>query len=86
VDYRDILAVLGCADSPCDRQALHALVPALRGKIEADPQRPAPIVNEARIGYRLAAEANGPGRPGAGEQATEGGDGVSSSASRFVAE
>jgi DNA-binding response OmpR family regulator len=64
--YRDILAGLGCADSRRDRQALHAFVHTLRGKIEADPQRPAMIVYDARIGYIAAAEANGPGRPGAG--------------------
>jgi hypothetical protein len=54
--YRDILAVLGCADSRRNRQALHAFVHTLRGKIEADPQRPALMVNEARVGCCLAAE------------------------------
>jgi two-component system KDP operon response regulator KdpE len=75
--YRDILTGLGRADSRRNRQALHAFVHALRAKIESDPQRPALIVNEARIGYRLAAEPGGPGRLGAGEQAAEGGGGVS---------
>ena len=75
--YRDVLAVFGCADSRRDRHALHAFVHTLRGKFESDPQRPALMVNEARVGYRLAAEPGGPGRPAAGEQATEGGGGVS---------
>jgi len=75
--YRDILAVLGCADSRRNRQALHAFVHTLRGKIEADPQRPALMVNEARVGLLPRRRANGPGRPAAGEQATEGGGGVS---------
>ena len=57
--FRDILSGLGRADSRRNRQALHAFVHALRGKIESDPQRPALIVNEARVGYRLAAEPGG---------------------------
>jgi two-component system KDP operon response regulator KdpE len=57
--FRDILAGLGRPDSRRNRQALHAFVHALRGKIEPDPQRPALIVNEARVGYRLAAEPGG---------------------------
>ena len=54
--FRDILSGLGRADSRRNRQALHAFVRALRGKIAPDPQRPALIVNEARVGYRLVAE------------------------------
>jgi two-component system KDP operon response regulator KdpE len=57
--FRDILSALGRTDSRRNRQALHAFVHALRGKIESDPQRPAVIVNEARVGYRLAAEPGG---------------------------
>ena len=64
--FRDILSGLGRADSRPNRQALHAFVHALRGKIEADPQRPALIVNEARVGYRLAAEPGGFPRLAAG--------------------
>ena len=64
--FRDILSGLGRADSRRNRQALHAFVHALRGKIESDPQRPALIVNEARVGYRLAAEPGGFPRLAAG--------------------
>jgi two-component system KDP operon response regulator KdpE len=75
--FRDILSGLGRADSRRNRQALHAFVHALRGKIEPDPQRPALIVSEARVGYRLAAAANGPERLEGSGQAAKGGGGVS---------
>jgi two-component system KDP operon response regulator KdpE len=69
--FGDILSGLGRANSRRNRQALHAFVHALRGKIEPDPRRPALIVNEARVGYRLGAEPGGPGRHGVGEQASD---------------
>jgi hypothetical protein len=50
---------------------LHAFIHALRNKIESDPRRPALIVNEARVGYRLGGEPGGPGRHGVGEQASD---------------
>jgi two-component system KDP operon response regulator KdpE len=68
--FGDILSGLGRADSRRNRQALHAFVHALRGKIELGPQRSALIVNVARVGYRLAAEPGGSGRHGAGELAS----------------
>ena len=59
--FRDILSGLGRANPRRNRQALHAFVHALRGKIESDPQRPALIrrVTRRESGYRLAAEPGG---------------------------
>jgi two-component system KDP operon response regulator KdpE len=63
--FGDILAGLGRADSWRDRQALHAFVVGLRRKIESDPKRPVLLLNEARVGYRLAAEPRGAASLGA---------------------
>ena len=84
--FRDILAVLGRTDSRRNRQALHAFVHSLRGKIALDPLGPALIFSEARVGYRLAAEPGDPARLGGDDQGTDGDGYVSSSPSRFVAE
>jgi hypothetical protein len=83
--FRDILDVLGRPDSRRNHQALHAFVHSLRGKIALDPVGSPLIFNEARVGYRLAAEPGDPARLGGDDQGTEGDGCVSSSPSRFVA-
>ena len=62
--FGEILAGLGRPDSVRARQRLHAFIVGLRGKIEEDAKRPALILNEPRVGYRLAAEPSGPIAPG----------------------
>ncbi len=57
--FREILAGLGRTDTWRGRQVLHAFVVGLRRKIEHDPKHPVLILNEARVGYRLAAEPSG---------------------------
>ena len=60
--FAEILAALGRGDAPRDRQALRAFVSGLRRKIERDPGRPELLLNEPRIGYRLAMERADGGR------------------------
>ncbi len=57
--FREILAGLGRADTRRNRQSLRAFVVGLRRKIECDPKRPVLLLNEPRVGYRLAAEPGG---------------------------
>jgi two-component system KDP operon response regulator KdpE len=63
VTFGQILAGLGRADSAGARQALRLCVYRLRQKIERNPQQPALLLTEVRVGYRLAAEADGPVYP-----------------------
>ncbi len=42
----------------CDVQYLRIYVRQLRQKIEADPERPALIMTETGVGYRLRAEGD----------------------------
>jgi len=72
-----ILAGLGRADSLRDRQALHAFVVGLRRKIEADSKHPVLLLNEARVGYRLAAETSVPESLDAEARGPEGNGGSS---------
>jgi two-component system, OmpR family, KDP operon response regulator KdpE len=58
--FPEILAGLGRADTWRGRQILHAYVVGLRRKIEQDPKHPVLILNEARVGYQLAAEPSAP--------------------------
>lgn len=58
--FREILAGLGRPDSWVGRQRLHTFVVGLRRKIEEDAKHPVLILNEARVGYRLAAEPSDP--------------------------
>lgn len=75
--FGQILAGLGRADSWRDRQSLHAFVVGLRRKIEIDPKHPALLLNEARVGYRLAAETSVPESLGAEPRGPEGSGGGS---------
>jgi DNA-binding response OmpR family regulator len=50
----EIVAGLGRDDSLRARQSVHGLVYGLRRKIERDAVRPEILLNEARVGYRLA--------------------------------
>jgi two-component system, OmpR family, KDP operon response regulator KdpE len=54
--YGRILAGLGRPDSTGARRALHGAVFCLRRRIEDNPRRPALLLTEAGVGYRLAAE------------------------------
>jgi two-component system KDP operon response regulator KdpE len=54
--YGRILAGLGRRDSTGARRALHGAVFGLRRRIEGNPRRPALLLTEAGVGYRLAAE------------------------------
>jgi len=54
----EIVAGLGRDDSLRARQSVHGLVYGLRRKIERDPVRPEILLNEARVGYRLASVAD----------------------------
>ncbi len=72
-----ILAGLGRADSLRDRQALHAFVVGLRRKIEADSKHPVLLLNEARVGYQLAAETSVPESLDAEARGPEGNGGSS---------
>ena len=62
--FGEILAGLGRSDSWSGRQRLHAFVVGLRGKIEEDAKRPVLILNEPRVGYRLAPEPSSLIAPG----------------------
>jgi two-component system KDP operon response regulator KdpE len=67
----EIVVGLGRGDSLRARQAVHGVVYGLRRKIERDPAHPEILLNEARVGFRLAAETWDPSvddatpRPGA---------------------
>jgi two-component system KDP operon response regulator KdpE len=56
----EIVAGLRRDGSPRARQSVHALVSNLRRKIERDRAHPEILLNEARVGYRLAAETREP--------------------------
>jgi DNA-binding response OmpR family regulator len=75
--FGQILAGLGRVDSWRDRQALHGFVVGLRRKIETDPKHPVLLLNEARVGYRLAAEPSVPASLGADARGPEGNGGGS---------
>ena len=54
----EIVVGLGREESLRARQSVHGLVYGLRRKIERDPVRPEILLNEARVGYRLASMAD----------------------------
>jgi len=52
----EIVVGLRRSDSLRARQAVHGVVYGLRRKIERDPAHPEILLNEARVGFRLAAQ------------------------------
>jgi two-component system KDP operon response regulator KdpE len=52
----EIVVGLRRSDSLRARQAVHGVVYGLRRKIERDPTHPEILLNEARVGFRLASE------------------------------